>query len=53
MSVKNCEDLLEKNKDRLPVLEQAYNILNENKDQIEKDIADCENAIAALKEKNN
>lgn len=52
MSVKNCEELLEKNKDRLPVLEQAYNILNENKDQIEKDIADCEQAIAALKEKN-
>ena len=53
MSVKNCEELLEKNKDRLPILEQAYNILNENKDQIEKDIADCESAIAALKEKNN
>lgn len=51
MSVRHCEDVLEKNKDRLPILEQAYNILMTNKETIDKDIEEVEQAIEALKAK--
>lgn len=52
MSVKNCEDIMEKNKDRYPILEQTYNILVQNKDDIEKDIKATQHTLKELNEQN-
>jgi hypothetical protein len=46
-SVRHCEDVLAKNKDRLPILRSAYNVIVDNEKAI---IADIEETKAALKE---
>lgn len=53
MSVKNCEDIMEKNKDRYPILEQTYNILVQNKDDIEKDIKTTQHTLQELNREND
>lgn len=52
MSVAHCEEVMEANKDRYPVLKKANEILTRNAEQIEKDIQEVEAKIAKIKEAN-
>lgn len=52
MSVQHCEEVMEANKDRYPILEQTYNILQENNAHIKADIAQTEEELARLREVN-
>ena len=49
LSVQHCQEVMDANKDRYPILERTYNILAENNENLKKDIEETENAIAALK----
>lgn len=49
MSVQHCEEVMENNKDRYPILEQTYNILSENNAQLRADIEEAEEALAKIK----
>ena len=49
MSVQHCEEVMENNKDRYPILEQTYNILSENNAQLKADIAEAEIALDKIK----
>ncbi len=48
-SVAHCEEILDKNKDRLPILENTYNILVENSNNLKADIAETNAKIEELK----
>ena len=48
-SVAHCEEILEKNKERLPILENTYNILVENSNNLKADIAETNAKIEELK----
>ncbi len=50
LSVQHCEEVMEQNKDRYPILEKTNQILVEQNRQIKDDIAEVEAAIAKLKE---
>ncbi len=52
LSVQHCEEVMEQNKDRFPILEKTNQILVEQNRQIKDDIAEVETAIAKLKETN-
>lgn len=49
LSVQHCEEVMESNKDRYPILEQTYNILLNNSEQINADIKQLEEDLAKLK----
>ncbi|MBQ8748993.1 MAG: hypothetical protein IJZ29_00775 [Clostridia bacterium] len=49
LSVQHCEEVMEANKDRYPILEQTYNILLNNSEQINADIKQLEEDLAKLK----
>lgn len=51
-SVAHCEEVMEKNKERYPILENTYNILTQTNEQIKADIQEIENAIATMNEQN-
>lgn len=53
VSVRHCEEVMESNKDRYPILETANRILVTQNREIKEDIEECENAIKALKNGNN
>ena len=48
-SVAHCEEILDKNKDRLPILENTYNILVENSNNLKADIEETNAKIEELK----
>ena len=48
LSVQHCQEVMDANKERYPILERTYNILAENNETLKKDIEETENAIAAL-----
>jgi len=49
LSVKQCEEIMEKNKDRFPILERANRILKEQNKQIKEDIAEVKFALDKFK----
>lgn len=49
MSVQHCEEVMEANKDRYPVLKRTNEILTRNAEQIEKDINEVQTKIAKIK----
>lgn len=49
LSVQHCEEVIEQNKERYPILEQTYNILVTNSEQIAGDIKQLEDDLAKLK----
>ena len=50
LSVQNCKDVMENNKDRFPVLEKMYFILKAQNEQIKNDILEAKQAIEAYDE---
>ena len=50
LSVQNCKDVMENNKDRFPVLEKMYYILKAQNEQIKNDILEAKQAIEAYDE---
>ena len=52
VSVRHCEEVMESNKDRYPILETANRILVTQNREIKEDIAQCEEAIRLLKNGN-
>lgn len=49
-SVKKCEEILVKNKDRLPILENSYKILKSNEAQINADIEELKKQLTRAKD---
>ena len=49
LSVQHCQEVMDANKERYPILERTFNILTENNETLKADIEETENAIAALK----
>lgn len=49
LSVQHCEEVMNANKDRYPILENSYEILAKNNEIIKSDIAETEEAIKNLK----
>ncbi|MBR4270500.1 MAG: hypothetical protein IKQ31_02365 [Clostridia bacterium] len=52
LSVKQCEEVMEQNKDRFPILEKANKILKEQNQQIKDDIAEVMYALEKYKNGN-
>lgn len=50
LSVQHCEEVMEQNKDRFPILEKTNQILVEQNRNLKDDIAEVEAAIARLKQ---
>lgn len=50
-SVSHCEEVIKKNKDRYPVLEKNYNLINKQITRINEDIKTCEKAISYYNKK--
>lgn len=50
LSVQNCKDVMENNKDRFPVLEKMYYILKAQNEQLKNDILEAKQAIEAYDE---
>lgn len=53
LSVQHCEEVMEQNKDRFPILEKTNQILVEQNKQINDDIAEVKAAIERLKKEIN
>ena len=53
LSVQHCEEVMQKNKDRYPILERANTYLVKNQAQLKEDIADIERKLALLDEEEN
>lgn len=49
MSVRNCEEILEKNKERLPLLENNYNVLRTQNETLKNDIADIKAQLEEIR----
>lgn len=49
LSVQHCEEVLKQNEDRLPILENSYNILLSTNENLKADIAECVAKIEELK----
>ncbi len=49
LSVQHCQEVMEENKERYPILENTYNILTQNNNTIRNDIEEVEKAIEELK----
>ncbi|MDD4816221.1 MAG: hypothetical protein PHQ62_03725 [Clostridia bacterium] len=52
VSVKHCEEVMENNKERYPILETTNRILITANQDLKNDIAECETAITKLKNQN-
>ena len=52
LSVQHCQEVMEKNQDRYPLLEQIYNLLSSQNTQIKQNIKDIQEAIERLKAEN-
>lgn len=52
VSVRHCEEVMEANKERYPILETANRILTTNHAELKADIEECEKNIRQLKIKN-
>ena len=52
LSVKHCEDVMNSNKDRYPILEKNFNILKSDVETLKGDIADIESKLALIEEDN-
>lgn len=50
LSVQHCEEVMQKNKDRYPILERANAFLNKSHDELKTDIADLEEKIRLIDE---
>ena len=50
LSVQHCQEVMNANKDRYPILENTFNILTANNETLKEDIKATEEAIAKLKE---
>ena len=50
-SVQHCQEVMDKNADRYPLLETIYNLLNSQNAQIKQDIKSIEEAIEILKKR--
>lgn len=50
LSVQHCQEVMNANKDRYPILENTFNILTANNETLKEDIKATEEAIASLKE---
>ena len=50
LSVQHCEEVMQKNKDRYPILERANAFLNKSHNELKTDIADLEEKIKLLDE---
>lgn len=53
LSVKHCQEVMEINKDRYPILEKIYDILLNNNKTLKSDIQELEEKIVKLKETEN
>lgn len=53
LSVQHCEEVMQKNKDRYPILESANKFLVRSQSQLKEDIADIENKLALLDNKDD
>lgn len=53
LSVQHCEEVMEQNKDRFPILESTNRILVDQNKQIKEDIAEVKAAIEKLNNENN
>ena len=49
LSVQHCEEVMEKNSERYPLLEQIFNLLTSQNAQIKEDIKNLQEAIDSLK----
>jgi len=49
LSVQHCEEVMKANEERYPILENSYNILLANNENIKADIAECTSKIEELK----
>ena len=49
LSVQHCEEVMEKNAERYPLLEQIFNLLTSQNAQIKEDIKNLQEAIDSLK----
>ncbi len=52
LSVQHCQEVMEKNQERYPLLEQIYNLLSSQNAQIKQDIKNIQEAIERLKAEN-
>ena len=52
LSVSHCEEVMEKNKDRYPILERANFFLTKNQEDLKADIAELEEKLALIEKKN-
>lgn len=52
LSVRHCEEVMESNKERYPILETTNRILITSNQDLKNDIAECEKSIAKLKTEN-
>lgn len=50
LSVEHCEEILKENEERYPILENSYNILLTNNENLKNDIEDCLKKIEDLKQ---
>ncbi len=50
LSVKHCEEVIEANKERFPILENTYNILMNSNQMLKDDIKETEEKIAKIKQ---
>lgn len=49
LSVQHCQEVMDKNQERYPLLEKIFNLLNSQNEQIKEDIKNIQDAIAQLK----
>lgn len=50
LSVQHCEEVMEKNQERYPLLEKIFNLLSSQNTEIKEDIKKLQDAIAQLKD---
>ncbi len=53
LSVQHCQEVMDKNQERYPLLERIFNLLTSQNEQIKEDIKNLQDAIASLKNENN
>ncbi len=49
LSVQHCQEVMDKNQERYPLLEKIFNLLSSQNEQIKNDIKNLQEAIASLK----
>ncbi len=53
LSVQHCQEVMDKNQERYPLLEKIFNLLTSQNEQIKAEIKSLQDAIASLKNENN